>query len=102
MRASAQLIRKAGIEDRDSQIEGKTVRVAASEWSRRGRRDIDGKTDRSNAREHMSQSASRASFNAGNPVPQFFASFFPDSQFVCELRITGQPDDRKRRSANVE
>jgi hypothetical protein len=45
------------------EIEGKAAREAASEWSRRATRDIDGKTGRSNAREHMSQSGSRASFN---------------------------------------
>jgi hypothetical protein len=31
MKASADLIRKAGIEERDSEIEGKAARVAASE-----------------------------------------------------------------------
>jgi hypothetical protein len=36
MITSADLTRKAGIEERDSEIEGKTVRVAASEWSRPG------------------------------------------------------------------
>jgi hypothetical protein len=46
-----------------SEIEGKAVRVAASEWSRRAAGDIDGKTKRSNARERMSQSGSRTSFN---------------------------------------
>ena len=45
-----------------SDIEGKTVREAASEWSRRAARDIDGKTERSNGREHMSQCGQRASF----------------------------------------
>src|SRR4029077_15278416 len=45
------------------EIEGKAARVAASEWSWRGARDIDEKTERSNGREHMSQSGSRASFN---------------------------------------
>ena len=45
------------------EIEGKAVRVAASEWSRVAARDIDGKTERSNAREPMSQSGSRTSFN---------------------------------------
>src|SRR5205807_1858500 len=45
------------------EIEGKAVRVAASEWSRVAARDIDGKTERSNGREPMSQSGSRTSFN---------------------------------------
>jgi hypothetical protein len=36
MKASADLIRKAGIDERDFEIEGKTVRLAASEWSRPG------------------------------------------------------------------
>ena len=36
MKTSSDLTRKAGIEERDSEIEGKTVRVAASEWSRPG------------------------------------------------------------------
>jgi hypothetical protein len=35
-----------------------------------GRRDIDGKTDRSNAREHMSQSGSRASFNSRKGISE--------------------------------
>jgi hypothetical protein len=47
-----------------SDIEGKTVREAANEWSRRAARDIDGKTERSNGREHMSQCGQRASFKA--------------------------------------
>ena len=33
-------------------------------------RDIDGKTDRSNGREHMSQSGRRASFNRGNGISE--------------------------------
>ena len=33
-----------------------------SEWSRRASRDIDGKTERPNGREHMSQCGQRASF----------------------------------------
>jgi hypothetical protein len=33
-----------------------------SEWSRRASRDIDGKTERSNGREHMSQCGQGASF----------------------------------------
>ena len=49
--------------DAMSELEGKTVREAASEWSRRAARDIDGKTERSNGREHMSQCGQRASFN---------------------------------------
>jgi hypothetical protein len=53
--------------------------------------DIDGKTDTSNAREHMSQSGSRASFNAGNPVPRFLASFF-SIRNLCASR--GLPDNR--------
>jgi len=48
--------------DAMSELEGKTVREAASEWSRRAARDIDGKTERSNGREHMSQCGQRASF----------------------------------------
>ena len=36
MITSADLTRKAGIEEGDSEIEGKTVRVAATEWSRPG------------------------------------------------------------------
>ena len=36
MKASAHFMRKAGIEERDSEIEGKTARVAATEWSRPG------------------------------------------------------------------
>ena len=46
-----------------SDIEGKTVRKAASEWSRWAARDIDGKTDRSNGREHMSQSRNAGIFS---------------------------------------
>ena len=46
-----------------SDIEGKTAREAANEWSRRAARDIDGKTERSNGREHMSQCGQRVSFN---------------------------------------
>ena len=45
-----------------TELEGKTVREAASEWSRRAARDIDGKTERSNGRELMSQCGQRASF----------------------------------------
>lgn len=92
MKALADLIRKTGIEERDSEIEGKIVRVAASEWSRpRAARDIDGKTDRSNGREHMSQSGSRASFNPENPVPPFLASFF-SIRNLCASH--GLPDSR--------
>ena len=47
-----------------SDIEGKTAREAASEWSRRAARDIDGKTERSNGREHMSQCGQQANFKA--------------------------------------
>ena len=36
-------------------IEGKAARIAASEWSRGAARDIDGKTEGRNEREHMSQ-----------------------------------------------
>ena len=49
-----------------SEIEGKATRVGASEWSRRASRDIDGKTERSNGREHMSQRGQRANFNTFN------------------------------------
>jgi hypothetical protein len=38
-----------------SDIKCKVAREAMSEWSRRASRDIDGKTERSNGREHMSQ-----------------------------------------------
>jgi hypothetical protein len=66
----------AGVRERSewscgtSDIEGKTTRVGASEWSRRDASDIDGQTERSNGREHMSQCGQRTSFNrtreAGN------------------------------------
>ncbi len=36
----------------------------------RAARDIDGKTDRSNGREHMSHSGSRTSFNRGNGISE--------------------------------
>ena len=49
-----------------------------------GRRDIDGKTDRSNAREHMSQSGSRTSFK---PSGHFLGLSFPDSKYLRELRV---------------
>ena len=36
----------------------------------RAARDMDGETDRSNGREHMSQSGSRTSFNRGNGISE--------------------------------
>src|SRR6266513_1029977 len=63
-----------------SDMEGKVTRVGASEWSRRAARDIDGKTDRSNGREHMSQCGQRASFNrpASGTDANFFIRSFND------------------------
>jgi len=69
MKTSADLTRKTGIEERDSEIEGKSRRGDRVNGAARAAREIDGKTDRSNGREHMSQSGSRSSFNAGSPVP---------------------------------
>jgi len=46
-----------------SDIEGKAAREAVSERSRGDASDIDGQTERSNGREHMSQRGQRASFN---------------------------------------
>ena len=57
-----------------SDIEGKTAREAASEWNRRASHDIDGKTERSNGREHMSQCGQRASFNQGKGRMPFASS----------------------------
>ena len=67
MKTSADLTRKAGIEERNSEIEGKTARVTAS------------------------QSGSRASFNAGNPVPPLLASFFSIRNLCASY---GLPDNR--------
>ena len=65
--------------DAMSELEGKTVREAASEWSRRAARDIDGKTDRSNGREHMSQCGQRASFNRDGDLARSSAEIHADS-----------------------
>ena len=80
----------------------------------RAARDIDGKTDRSNGREHMSQSGSRASFNAGNPLAQFLASFFsirnlcashglPDSRMIAndEMQMSNDEGMTKIRMPNL-
>ena len=45
-----------------SDIEGKVAKEAMSEWSRRASGDIDGKTERSNGQEHMSQCGQGTSF----------------------------------------
>ena len=49
-----------------SDLEGKAVREAMSERSRGDASDIDGQTERSNGREHMSQYGQRESFNASS------------------------------------
>jgi hypothetical protein len=46
------------------------------EWSRRASRDIDGKTERSNGREHMSECGQRTNFNGANAMVEIhFCSF---------------------------
>jgi hypothetical protein len=75
----------------------------------RAARDINGKTDRSNGREHMSQSGSRASFNAENPVPPLLASFFsirnlcashglPDSRMIANHEVQMSNDEGMTKS----
>jgi hypothetical protein len=49
-----------------SDIEGKVAMIAASEPSRGDASEIDGQTERSNGREHMSQRGQRVSFNYEN------------------------------------
>jgi hypothetical protein len=89
MKASAHLIRKAGIEERDSEIEGKTVRVAATEWSRPG-----GARNRWENRQvewagaHESE-REPSEFQRRKPRAPIACFFFLDSQFVCEPRTTG-------------
>ena len=88
MKTATDLTRKAGIEERDSEIEGKTVRVAASEWSRPGgarnrweNRQVEWTGAHESKREPIE-------FQRRKPCALLLASFL-DSQFVCEPRITG-------------
>lgn len=89
MKASAHLIRKAGIEERDSEIEGKTVRVAANEWSGPGgtrNRWENRQVEWAGAHESKREPSE---FQRRKPRAPILCFFFLDSQFVCEPRITG-------------
>jgi hypothetical protein len=51
-----------------SDIEGKAPKAfGASEWSRWAASDIDGQTERSNVRAHMSQCGQPSEFQTRNP-----------------------------------
>src|ERR1044072_4762899 len=52
-------------------IEGKTAREAASEWSRGDASDMDGQAGRPNGRKHLSERGQRARFNV---TPAIFRS----------------------------
>ena len=71
-----------------SDIEGKTAREAASEWSRRAARDIDGKTERSNGREHMSQCGQRASFNGTDGISDIEGKAAREAVSECGQRAS--------------
>ena len=89
MKTSADLTRKAGIEERDSEIEGKTARVAASEWSRPGgarNRWENRQVEWAGAHESEREPSEFQRRQTRAPIACFF---FLDSQFVCEPRITG-------------
>jgi hypothetical protein len=65
--------------------------------------DIDGRTDRSNTREHMSQSGSRASFKSGKAFPNShgLTRMFTDVSAVGDRRYRRR-NLRKRGTEGME